>query len=194
MELRELLSKKPVKFLTLLLTAMLIASASAAVYYSMNMQATATISPAAVIFVEGADASTNACNVSLGANSTYASMSIKAYPNATLTYTEPLNISNTGSSDQDVYLSHVSIVPNSHPDVGNFSFVNFTLYWPNGTKIAGSDFDYNNNGTDWNTPSALTPETLVAGTDWTVRIEIKAVGGATDGIDVTIVIAVNVQE
>jgi len=186
--------RKYLDLIVLLMISVFVVSASALVYYSMNMQATATIGTAAVIFVEGADASSNACNVSLGANSTYASMSIKAYPNATLTYTEPLNISNTGSSDQSVYLSHVNIEPDSHPDVGNFSFINFTLYWPNGTKIAGSDFDYTNNGTVWNTPSALTPETLVAGTDWTVRIEIKAVGGATDGIDVTIVIAVNVQE
>lgn len=186
MEIRKILFRKEAKLVTLLLTAMLIASASATVYYSMSMQPTVTISQATVIFEEGADATTNACNVTLGDNSTYASLSIKAYPNATLTYTEPLNISNTDSSDHDVYLTHVSITPDSHPDVGNFTFINFTLN--------GVDFDYTVSGNTWSPPSDMTPQTLTAGTEWAVKIETKAVAGATDGIDVTIVIAVNVQE
>jgi len=190
-ELREILSKKPVKFLTLLLTAMLIATASAAVYYSINMQPTVTISQATVIFEQGDDWPGG----SMGTNSTYVSLTIKAYPNATLTYDEPLNISNTDSSAHNVRLSHVSITPASaSASVSNFTFINFTLIQPNGNPVTGSDFDYTTSGDTWSTPSDMTYQSLAGNTDWAVKIETRAAAGATDALTCTIVIAVDVQE
>jgi hypothetical protein len=190
-ELRDILSKKPVKFLTLLLTAMLIATASAAVYYSISMQPTVTISQATVIFEQGDDWPGG----SMGANSTYASLTIKAYPNATLTYDEPLNISNTDSSDHSVRLSHLSINPaNLTASVSNFTFINFTLIQPNGNPVTGSDFDYTTSGDNWITPSDMGYQTLLANTDWAVKIETRAAAGATNATTCTIVIAVDVQE
>ena len=191
MELKEILSKKPVKFLTLLLTAMLIATASAAVYYSINMKSTVTISQATVIFEQGDDWPGG----SMGTNSTYVSLTIKAYPNATLTYDEPLNISNTDSSAHDVRLSHVSITPASaSASVSNFTFINFTLIQPNGNPVTGSDFDYTTSGDTWSTPSDMTYQSLAGNTDWAVKIETRAAAGATNATTCTIVIAVDVQE
>ena len=182
--MRDLLSKKPVKFLTLLLTAMLVASASAAVYYSLSMQPTVTISQATVIFEQGNDWPTGS---SLGTNSTYVSLAIKAYPNATLTYDEPLNISNTDSSAHNVRLSHVSITPASaSASVSNFTFINFTLN--------SVDFDYTTTGDTWNTPSDMSYQSLPDNTEWALKIETKAAAGATDALTCTITIALDVQE
>jgi len=192
---KELPAKKTVKLLALVLTSLLIASVSAAVYYSMSMVPTVTIAQAAVIFEVGADDTSNACNVTVDTDPTYASLALKAYPNATLTYTEPLNISNTDTTSAHmVRLSHVSIDPNATADVANFTFINFTLIQPNGNPVAGSDFDYYTSGNNWTAPSDMTYTSLGASTEWAVKIETRAVAGASTGIDVTIVIAVDVQE
>jgi len=186
MNWKELPAKKTMKLLTLLLTSLLIASVSAAVYYSMVMEPTVTIYTAAVIFEAGADDSSNACNVTVDTDPTYVSLALKAYPNVTLTYTEPLNISNTDNSAHNVYLSHVSITPDGTADVANFTFINFTLN--------SQDFDYTVSGNNWQTPSDMSPQSLPASTEWIVTIETRAAAGATAGIDVTIVIEVDVQE
>jgi len=183
MDFKKLPFKKSLRLLTLFLTSMLIATASAAVYYSMNMQVTVTISQATVIFEEGSDWPTGS---EMGANSTYVSLSIKAYPNVTLTYEEPLNISNTGSSARNVKLKHVSITPASGDGVSNFTFINFTLN--------GVDFDYTTTGNTWNTPSDMTYQLLSGNTEWRVKIETRAAAGAIEGLTCTIVIAVDVQE
>jgi len=63
-------------------------------YFSIVAEPTVTISQASVIFKTGDDWTTGS---SMGTNSTYVSLAIKAYPNATLTYEEALNISNIDS-------------------------------------------------------------------------------------------------
>ena len=180
----EILAKRWLKLLTLLLTTAIISTVSASVYYSMYMEPTVTISPPTVIFEQGDDWTTGS---SMGDNSTYVSLSLKAYPNATLTYEEPLNISNTDSgSAHDVRLRHVSITPSSGSSVSNFAFINFTLN--------GVEFDYTVSGTNWVTPSDMSYQSLPASTEWILKIETKAVAGATDGVTSTIVIALDVQE
>jgi len=183
MDKERILRNKPLKLLALLLTSMLIATASATVYYSIIMEPTVTISQATVIFEQGTDWPGG----SLGTNSTYVSLTIKAYPNVTLTYEEPLNISNTDTSAHDVRLRHVSITPASgSASVSNFTFINFTLN--------SVDFDYTTTGDTWNNPSDMTYQSLPASTEWAVKIETKAAAGATDALTCTLVIAVDVQE
>lgn len=170
MNLKELPAKKTVKLLALVLTSLLIASVSAAVYYSMNMQPTVTIDQAVVYFEEGSDTG----YVSLGTNSTYVSLTLKAYPNVTLTYDDPLNLTNTDASAHNVRLRHVSITPDGTADVANFTFINFTLN--------SVDFDYTVSGNNWNTPSDMSYQSLGATTEWVVKVETKAVAGAMDAI------------
>lgn len=180
----RILGKRSLKLLTLLLTTMIMSTVSASVYYSMYMQPTVTISQATVIFEQGNDWPTGS---SMGDNSTYVALALKAYPNATLTYEEPLNISNTDSSAHDVRLSHVSITPASgSASVSNFTFLNFTLN--------GVDFDYTTSGDTWDIPSDMSYQSLPGGTEWALKVETKAAAGATDGVTCIIVIALDVQE
>jgi hypothetical protein len=173
----------PRMVLTLLIITMLIATVSAAVYYTIIMGPTVTISQATMIFEQGNDWPTGS---SMGTNSTYVSLALKAYPNATLTYDEPLNISNTDTSAHNVRLRHVSITPNATASVSNFTFINFTLN--------SVDFDYYTSGNNWNAPSDMSYQSLPASTEWAVKIETKAVAGAQDAVTCTIVIAVDVEE
>jgi hypothetical protein len=188
MELRKIQFRKTLKFLTLLLTAMVIATASAAVYYSLTIVPTVTISAAKVRFVQGSDWPSGS---SMGTNSTSISLTLNAYPNATLTYQHPLNISNTDTSAHSVRLRHVSITPASgSASVSNFTFINFTLFQPNGTTV--SSFDYTTSGKIWSTPS-MSYLSLAGNTEWTVEIQTRAAAGATNGLTCSMVIAVDVQ-
>lgn len=173
MELK-ILSKKPVKFVTLLLTAMLIASASAAVYYSLTMTSTISVATASVYFVEGVDNSTAGVNISAD-NKTAQLTTLKAYPNVTTTYADPIRVRNNHTSSSfNVRLVHVSLTGAAT----NFVFVNFTLTWTNGTEILG--FDYTSDQSSWTTPTSPTAwQSIPNSTEWIIKVETKAVAGAT---------------
>jgi hypothetical protein len=183
--------KKSVKLLILLLSSLLIASASAAVYYSMIMQPSVTITNATVMFLQGNDwpAGSN-----LGANSTWVSLALNAYPNATLTYDQPLNISNTDTSPHNFRLRHVSITPASGTaSVSNFTAINFIV--ENTAGVAQANFYYNTTGTTWNTPSTTGYMSLPASTKWIISVQTTALAGAncTSLYTANLVISVDVQ-
>ena len=184
MNLKGIPFKKPVKLVILLMTSLLIAGASATIYYSMNMRPTVTITTAKVRFDQGTDWPGGSS--SLSSDKTFVTLDINAYPNATLTYDEPLVINNTDGSAHQVRLSHVSITPNASASVSNFTFINFTLN--------GVDFDYTTSDDNWNAPDDMTYQNMPQNTEWAVKIETKAAAGATTTLTCTIVIAVDVQE
>jgi len=190
--LKKVLSSKALKLLTLVLTSLLIASASAAVYYSIVMEPTVTIKLAVVQFAQGNDWSQVAG--SIGTDKTWCSLSLKAYPNATLTYEQPLNISNTDGSNSHLFrLRHISITPaNGSDSVSNFTFINFVI--ENAAGVSQASFNYTTSGDDWSVPSTTSYMTLPANTEWIVYIETKAAAGATEDLVASIVIAVDVQE
>lgn len=175
---------KSVKMLILMLMSLIIISASAAVYYSMTMQPTVTIAEAVVRFDQGSDWTD--AGGSMGTNNTYVSLSIKAYPNATLTYDQPIIINNTDSAAHDVRLSHVSITPASGNSVSNFTLIRFTLN--------SVTFEYTTTTDTWNTPTDMSYQTLPANTEWDLKIETEAAAGATDALTCTIVIELDVLE
>ena len=178
--------------LVLTFLSILVVSVSAVTYFGIIAEPTVTINQASVIFEQGDDWATGS---SMGTNSTYVSLAVKAYPNATLTYDEHLNISNTDASAHNVRLRHVSIAPASgSASISNFTFVNFTLIQPDGTPVTGSDFDYTTSADVWTTPSDMTYQSLGASTEWAVKIETRATAGATGALTCTIVIAVDIQE
>jgi hypothetical protein len=181
--MRIVLNKK-IGVVLLLLIVTMVTTVSAAVYFAIIAQHTVTVSQTPVIFEQGSDWPSGS---SLGTNSTYVSLAIKAYPNATLTYEEPLNISNIDSAAHNIRLRHVSITPASgSASVSNFTFINFTL------NSVG--FDYTTTSDTWNTPVDMTYQSLPGNTEWAVKIETEAAAGATEGIACTIVIAVDTQE
>ena len=187
MELREILSKKPVKFLTLLLTAMLVATASAAIYYSLSMTSTIDVATPSVYFVKGVDNATAGVNISAG-NKTAQLTTLKAYPNVTTTYDDPIRVRNNHTSSSfNVRLVHISLTGAAT----NFVFVNFTLTWTNGTEILS--FDYTSNTTVWTTPTSPSSwQTMPNSTEWSIKVETKAVAGATTDT-VTIEMTVDVE-
>lgn len=187
MDLGKTRYKRPVKLLILLITSMLIATASAAVYYSLIMQTGATITEPAVAFKKGADWDSS---WSMGKNGTWCRLALRAYPNATLTYDEPLNLTNTGTA-VNITLRAVSISPSSGPSVGNFTFINFTLHDESGV-IKGS-LNFTTSGDAWNSPSISSTE-MDAADEWYIAIQTRAAPEARKDILANIVIAVDVEE
>ncbi|MCW4001641.1 MAG: hypothetical protein NWE97_00415 [Candidatus Bathyarchaeota archaeon] len=183
MELK-ILSKKPVKFVTLLLTAMLIASASAAVYYSLNMTSTVSVFGTDVYFVEGTDNSTAGLAVAIGGNGTTIVLTgLRAYPNATFTYEDPIRVRNNGTQ-VDVRLRHISV---SDP-ADDFVFINFTMQ--------SLELDYTASGSNWNDPGTSTWLSMPGtdpDTEWSIKIETKATAGASTSSSVTIEMTVDVE-
>jgi len=188
MEIKKIQFRKSMKFLTLLLTSMLIATASASIYYTMLMQSKATIAVAAVYFTNGGDSSGI---YTPGTNNTYASLSISAYPNVTMTYEQAVNI--TATAAKEVRLRHISISPDDDdPSVSNFTSVVFRLI--NSTGSVKGTLTYTTSGDVWSEPTTPTDyEAIGAGEKWTIKIELKAAPGAWIGVSTTIVIAVDVK-
>ncbi len=176
---------------SLVLATALIATAVAAVYYSLSMQPDVTITSATISFAQGADWPTGS---TLGANSTWVRLALKAYPNATLVYDQPLNISNTdGSNSHQFRLRHVSITPaDANQQVSNFTFIRFVVL--NAAGVAQASFNYTTSGDTWTTPSTTSYLTLPANTQWVLYVEIKAAAYANTDIVANIQIAVDVQE
>jgi hypothetical protein len=192
--LRKALSKKYVKFIILVALAGLIGTASAAIYYSVLMQPSVTITGATVVFVSGNDWPTGSV---LGTNSTWVSLALKAYPNATLTYDQPLNISNTDTVSHNFRLRNVSITPASgSASVSNFTSINFIVYDSVTNETAGisrATFSYTTTGTTWNTPSTTAYLTLPAGAMWIIHVDTTAAAGASSTVSANLVISVDVQ-
>ncbi|MGD0158905.1 MAG: hypothetical protein ABSB89_01260 [Candidatus Bathyarchaeia archaeon] len=153
------------------LLSLLIASA---IYYSILMQPSAAVTGVTVVFVSGTDWPTGS---TMGTNSTWASLALKAYPNTTLTYDQPLNISNIDSASHIFRLRHVSITPaTGTATVANFVFFNFVV--ENTSGGAQASFNYTVSGITWITPTTTSYMTLPASTQWILYVQTQAAAGA----------------
>jgi hypothetical protein len=191
MGFKKTFSRKEALLIALLLASALVVAGIAAVYYSLTMQPDVSITPATIAFAQGADWPSASV---MGTNSTWTRLALKAYPNATLVYEEPLNISNTdGSNSHQFRLRHVSVTPSTgNPQVSNFTFIRFVIR--NQTGISQASFNYTTTGDTWTTPSTTSYLTLPANTQWAVYIETKATAGASGNIVANLEIAIDVQE
>lgn len=104
MDARKIRYKRPLKLLTLLVTSMLIATASAAVYNYMYMESFDISTKAVkVAFVSAADST--AAGFTAGTNGTYASFnSMGGWPNATRTYQAACGIQNSHTAAVEIEL------------------------------------------------------------------------------------------
>ena len=104
MDKRKILRNRSLKLLTLLLTSMLIATASAAVYNYMYVQSEdISAKVAKVTFASAADST--AAGFSAGTNGTYASFnSMAGWPNATRTYQATCGIQNSHTAAVEIEL------------------------------------------------------------------------------------------
>lgn len=179
--------RKAIKFALLLISALLIGTASASIYYSLNISGTVTTA-VTVCFSQGNDWPSGS---TMGAGNTSVSLSLKAYPNTTLVYEQALIVNNTGSSTPSVKLRHISIT-NGTADVGNFTFINIILIDDSG--VQKGYLNYTVSGNNFTLASSTNYMPMDAYDDWVIRIETKASANAQAGVSVDLQIAVDVQE
>ncbi len=185
--------KKSMKFLTLLLTSILIASVSAAMYYSLEMTSTIDVYGADVYFVAGTDNGTAGLVVTFGSQNTTATITgLRAYPNASLTYTDPVRVRNNGTSTAQLRLAPLTN-PSANPE--DFEYVRFLL---NATNAGDRKWlNYTSDGSSWTSPSSATSWTttgISASTEWPIVIYTEANATATISDSVTIAITVDVEQ
>jgi len=180
--------KKSTKLILLLISTLLIASASAAIYYSLSLKANVTTNAATVLFGQGSDWPSGS---SMGTGNTSVTLSIKAYPNATLTYEQALKVNNTGNTTPSVKLRHISIT-NTTADVANFTFIKIILL--DDTNTTKGYLNYTVSGNNFTLSSSSSYQQMDANDVWSIRIETKAVADASESITVNLQIAVDIRE
>jgi hypothetical protein len=191
--LRKIPAKKSAKFLILLLTSMLIASVSAVTYISLTMESTISVYKSNVYFVAGSDNGTTGLNVTLdGTNTTATLTGLRAYPNATFTYSDPVRVRNNATSGSNPQLRLAPKVdPSANPE--DFEYVNFLL---NATDAGDRKWlNYTSDGASWTSPTSPTSWTTIGiaqSTEWSIVIYTKATAGASVTDSVTISITVDV--
>lgn len=191
MDVRKIRYKKPLKLLILLITSMLIATASATIYYSLTMEPRVTVSTPVVKFDSAPDEPSGST-----VNDAWCRLTAKSYPNATLTYEQAVYINNTdGGSAHSFRFRHVTITPaNGTSSVGNWTSIKFLVYNSSGYVFS---LNYTVSGTDW----ILEPSggetgyySVPLSTGWWIRLETLSPATATTGNICEIQIEVDVQE
>ena len=175
--------RKYLDLIVLLMISAFVISASAAVYYSLDMTSTITTAAYDVYFVLGPDNAT--AGVTIFNNNKSATLaSLKAYPNMTMTYDAPIRIRNNGSVAHAVRLNPVSLSGNAL----YFVFINFTLQ----TSPLAS-LNYTASGGSWSPPSTTSFVTVAPGTEYAIVVQTKADATASAGQTANIEIAVDVE-
>jgi len=180
--------RKTLDLIVLLMISVFVITVSAQVYYSLGMTSTITTATTDVWFVKGFDNVT--AGVSLSPQNTSATLTdLKAYPNASFTYTDPLRVRNNGSIAKDIRLGPVSLGGNNT----EFVYVKFLLrngtFEPNATLAS---LNYTCDGSLWTIPPATGWVQIPANTEYAITVVTKAKDNA--GLaQVQIEIAVDVE-
>jgi len=173
------------KFVTLLVMAIIIGTVSATTYYTLSTSSTVTVATSPVYFVTGTDST--AAGLAIETPPTSATFSsLTAYPNVTTTYGDAAGVYNSALSPHGVRLRPVSF---SDDNANQFKFITFALKDGSTTKAV---LNYTSNGVTWTAPSTTSFQTISASATWSLSIETHAADDATSG-HVHIVIAVDVQ-
>jgi len=189
MEIKKILLRKEMKLVTLLLTSLLIATASATVYYSLTMQPRVTVSTPLIKFSQAPDNPTGST-----VNDAWVRLNATSYPNATLTYEKALYINNTDSSSAHSFmLRHVDISPKNNSDVGNWVSIKFLVYNTTGYVFS---LNYTVTSDIWYVQPGLQTNyySIPASTGWWIRLETRSPATATTTKVCDIQISVDVQK
>jgi hypothetical protein len=168
----------------LLLISLLVVSVSAAVYYSLEMTSTITTAANDVYFVTGPD--NGVAGVTIFNNKKSATLTLlKAYPNMTMTYDDPIRVrnNNTGTS-HTIRLRPIS----RSGDAQYFVFICFTL-----NTTTSVSLNYTSNGVSWTDPSATGFVTVSANTEYRITVKTRASATAISGQTANIQIAIDVE-
>jgi hypothetical protein len=191
MKIEKINLRKSLKLLMLVISSIVIATASATIYYSLTMQPKVTVSTPVIKFSTAPDEPDGSI-----VNDAWARLTAKSYPNATLTYEKAVYINNTDSSNPHSFrLAHVSITPtNGSASVSNWTSIRFLVY--NSTGYVFS-LNYTVSGDDW----ILQPSSgetsyysIPASTGWWIKLETLSPADATANQVCEIRISVDVQE
>jgi len=177
--------KKSLKFVTLLISALLIATVSATAYTTMYMKATPiTVQASEVKFTDGNDTESAGGTINpTGTEVTFGSMTVA--PNATKTYTQAVNITNSGS-EHNVTLLTDSVTGN----LTGFKYINITVYNEAGVK-QGDSIRISPTLENETSTSKLT---IGANKEWSIEWVIVSIdSGAQEGEEVNVIIKMNVE-
>ena len=170
----------------LLISSLVIATASAATFATLTMESQITIS-ALVHFSDGDDTTSTST-----VHDSYCSLSLSCYPNATTTYEQAVNVTNSDTAARQIRLRHVSISGNGTALVSNFTSITFHLLDSSGTE-QGS-ITYTASGNYWQvSPTETSYVSIPAGTDWTIKVVIVTSSDAQTSVSCDIEIALDVQ-
>jgi len=176
--------RKYLDLIVLVMISVFVITVSAQVYYSLGMTSTITTAANDVYFVKGPDNETAGVNI-FNDNKSATLTLLKAYPNMTLSYDDPIRVRNNHTSQSyNVRLRPVSLSGNAQ----HFVFINFTL-----NTATPVSLNYTSNGISWADPSETAFVTVNANTEYAIRVQTMANATATSGQIATIEIAVDVE-
>jgi hypothetical protein len=182
----EIKLRKTMKFVVLLLTALLIGTASVAAYTEMFMHGNnITIGTAGVKFVAGDDTATLGSINSQGTEVTFNTIP-NIEPGATVTYNEAVNITNTAGSVKTINVSLYSLTGQW---TSNFDYITLKIIALNNT-VLGSALNITTSTTNVTSSGNIR---MNNGETWAVQWIIKAKTGATNGQAITVVFKVKVE-
>ena len=178
--------KKSLKLITLLISSLLIAMVSATAYTTMYMKGTPiTIQASEVKFTTGDDTSSAGGQINpTGTEVTFDSMAVA--PNATKTYTEAVNVTNSGSGEHNVTLVTDSVTGN----LTGFKYINITIYNEAGVK-QGDSIRISPTLSNVTSTSKLT---IGTSKEWSIEWVIVSIdSGAQESETVNVIIKMNVE-
>ena len=176
---------KSAKMLVLTLMSILVISATAAVYYSLEATSTITTAANDIYFTLGPDNSTAGVNL-FNDNKSATLTDLKAYPNISMTYDNPIEVRNNHTSTTyKVRLRPVTMSGSA----ANFVYINFTLQ--TSTKVS---LNYTSNGVSWTTPSTTNFVDVSADTEYAIVVQTMANATAASGQIATIEIAIDIEQ
>lgn len=178
--------KKSLKIVTLLISALIIATVSATVYYSLSVTGTATV---VTVFPVMLDEGTDIGSGSVNSDGNGATLVISAYPGVKLTYENVLIVRNTGSTTPSVKLRHISI---SNTSATEFAYI--TIYLLDEASVQKGYINYTGAAASFTVTVSSSFTQMDANDNWVIKVETQAISGATNGATAAISIAIDVQE
>jgi len=179
--------KKSLKLVTLLITAILIATGSVFAYSELFMYGSdITITDTRVSLVNGADTLTISTNGVENSGTTVDFDQITIAVDELLTYDEAVNIQNTAGSDKDLDLTVTGLTGEFST---NFDYIYITVFDSNPTQ-QGAQIQMLPSGSNVTTTGSIQ---IPNGATWTVQWTIKASVGATAAQSIDITVQLTVQ-
>jgi len=184
-EIKKILFRKEMKLLTLLMTSLLIATASASVYYSLSMQSKTTVNAPVVKFVTASDFPGPGGDL----QDSWVRLNLKSYPNVTLTYERAVNISNTDTANRQIRLTPGTPTGDAST---NWEYIRFLVYDNALPGVMQGSLNYTGGGS-WTNTGQTSWMTIGNGVEWTIRVITRSPSTATQNAVCNIVISLDVQ-